>query len=169
VRTRPGAEALVAAAVERTVRDIDPALPIYDVRTLGEHIEKNLFLRRVPARMFVVLGPLLLVLASVGIYAAVAYALAQRTGEIALRLAVGATPARLVREIAGDGFRAVAAGAVAGWVAAVLINIHLVRAPLFASVFGGVPAIVLLVGAAACWIPAKRASRLDPSSALRQL
>ena len=67
LRTRPGAESLLAPGVERAVRELDPTLPIYDVRTLSEHVEKNLFLRRIPARMFVVLGPLLLVLAAIGI------------------------------------------------------------------------------------------------------
>ena len=76
LRTRAGAESLLAPEVERVVRELDPSLPIYDVRTLTEHVEKNLFLRRIPARMFVVLGPLLLVLAAIGIYAVVAYAVA---------------------------------------------------------------------------------------------
>ena len=71
LRTRAGAETLLAPEVQRIVRDLDPTLPVYDVRTLSDHIEKNLFLRRIPARMFVVLGPLLLVLAAIGIYAVV--------------------------------------------------------------------------------------------------
>ena len=77
VRTRVGAEMLLAPEVGRVVRDLDPTLPVYDVRTLTEHVEKNLFLRRIPARMFVVLGPLLLVLAAIGIYAVVAYTVSQ--------------------------------------------------------------------------------------------
>ena len=67
LRTRPGAESLLAPQVERVVRDLNPTLPVYDVRTLNEHVEKNLFLRRIPARMFVVLGPALLMLAAIGI------------------------------------------------------------------------------------------------------
>ena len=74
VRAVSGAETLLAAAVEHVVRELDPALPVYDVRTMTEHVEKNLFLQRIPARMFVVLGPLLLLLAGVGIYAVVWYA-----------------------------------------------------------------------------------------------
>ena len=101
LRTRPGAESLLAPGVERTVRELDPTLPIYDVRTLTEHVEKNLFLRRIPARMFVVLGPLLLVLAAIGIYAVVAYTVSLRTTEIGVRLALGATGGRVVSQIVG--------------------------------------------------------------------
>ena len=78
VRTRAGIETLLAPQLERIVRDLDPVLPLYDIRTLNEHVEKNLFLRRIPARMFVVLGPLLLLLAAIGIYAVVEYAVSRR-------------------------------------------------------------------------------------------
>ena len=115
VRARPGTETTLAADVRRVVREIDTTLPIYDVRTLSEHVERNLFLRRVPARMFVVLGPLLLALAAIGIYAVVAYGVAQRTREIGLRLALGAQRRRVVAAIVQDTLRSVAIGAVPGW------------------------------------------------------
>jgi hypothetical protein len=72
LRTRAGAEMAVLPALRRIVREIDPTLPVFDVRTLAEHVDRNLILRRIPARMFVVLGPLLLLLAAIGIYAVVA-------------------------------------------------------------------------------------------------
>jgi len=167
VRTRAGAETLVAPDVERAVRDLDPTLPLYDVRTLGDHIERNLFLRRIPARMFVVLGPALLLLAAIGIYAVVAYAVSRRTAEIGVRLALGATTSRVVSEIIADSMRVVSAGALVGWALALLVDVHLVRGPLYASVFGGVPAVLLAVAAMACWLPARRAARVDPVDALR--
>jgi len=167
LRTRAGAESLLAPDVERVVRDLDPTLPVYDVRTLAEHIEKNLFLRRIPARMFVVLGPALLLLAAIGIYAVVAYAVSRRTSEIGVRLALGATAARVVSEITADSMRVVSAGALVGWALALLVDVHLVRGPMYASVFLGVPAVLLSVAAMACWVPARRAARVDPVEALR--
>jgi predicted permease len=167
LRTRAGAESLLAPQVERIVRDLDPALPVYDVRTLADHVEKNLFLRRIPARMFVVLGPALLFLAAIGIYAVVAYTVARRTKEIGVRLALGATSRRVVRQIVGESLRVIGAGALAGWAIALLIHLHLIRGPIYLSVFLGVPAILLLVATFACWLPAQRATRVDPVGALR--
>jgi predicted permease len=168
LRTRAGAESLLGPQVERVVRDLDPALPVYDVRTLSDHVEKNLFLRRIPARMFVVLGPLLLALAAIGIYAVVAYTVSQRTTEIGVRLALGASAGRVVSQILGETLRVVIAGTMVGWAIALVIDLHLVRGPIYLSVFLGVPAILLLVATIACWVPARRAATVDPMVALRQ-
>ena len=168
LRTRAGAESLLAPAVERLVRELDPTLPVYDVRTLSEHVEKNLFLRRIPARMFVVLGPALLLLAAIGIYAVVAYTVSHRTTEIGVRIALGGTPGRVVSQIVGESLRVIAAGAAVGWAIALAIDLHLVRGPIHLSVFAGVPAVLLLVATLACWLPAHRAARVDPMVALRQ-
>jgi putative ABC transport system permease protein len=168
LRTRVGSETLLAPQLERIVRELDPELPLYDIRTLTEHVEKNLFLRRVPARMFVVLGPLLLLLAAIGIYAVVAYTVSQRTREIGLRIALGATPNGLVRRILGETMRVVGAGASVGWMIVIFLNLHLVRGPLYLSVFVGVPVLLMLVAAVACWVPARRAVTVDPMVALRQ-
>jgi hypothetical protein len=168
VRTRPGAETLLAPQIERAVHDLDPSLPLYDVRTLGDHVEKNLVLRRIPARMFVVLGPLLLALAAIGIYAVVAYAVSRRTREIGVRLALGALPSAVVLHIVGETMRVVAAGALGAWALSLLIDLHLVRGPLSLRVFVGVPAALLSVTALACWVPARRAASVDPVDALRE-
>jgi hypothetical protein len=167
VRTRGGAESLLAPEVERIVRELDPTLPVYDIRTLTDHVEKNLFFRRIPARMFVVLGPLLLALAAIGIYAVVGYTVSRRTTEIGVRLALGATTQRVVRQIVGESLRVIVAGAIVGWAIAFIVDLHLLRGVIYLSVFVGVPAILLSVATVACWLPAKRATEVDPLVALR--
>jgi predicted permease len=168
VRTRAGAETLLAPEIERVVRALDPTLPIYDVRTLNEHVDKNLFLRKIPARMFVVLGPLLLLLAAIGIYAVVAYAVSLRTTEIGVRLALGATSRRVVSQIVRESLRIVMVGAVIGWTISFMVKIHLVPGPISLAVFAGVPLVLMIVAAFACWVPARRATRVDVMVALRQ-
>jgi predicted permease len=168
LRVRPGQEASYAPAVDRLLRQLDPMLSTYDVRTLTEHVEKNLFLRRIPARLFAVLGPLLLVLAAAGIYAVVAYAVSQRTNEIGVRLALGGSGRRIVGQLMRDTMRAVCVGVAFGWAGAFVVAIHVLRGgSIDPQVFLGVPIVVVLVAAVACWLPARRASRVDPVIALR--
>ena len=168
--TRSGAEAALADDVRRLVRELDPSLPVYNVRTMVDHLDTSLFLRKVPARMFAVLGPLLLVLAAIGIYAVVAYAVSHRTIEIGVRLALGATSAGVVRQVVSETLRVIAAGAVAGWLAVYGVYIHLAPgAPVSLAVFAGVPVLLLAVGAAASWWPARRAAGIDPAIALKHL
>lgn len=169
VRTRAGSEGAIGPAIQRVVRELDPMLPVYDVRTLSDHVEKNLFLRRIPARMFVVLGPLLLALAAIGIYAVVAHAVAQRTHEIGIRLSLGATTRRIEAEIVGESLRVIVSGALAGWLVALALGVHLGGGGgIDPSVFAGVPAVLLGVAAFACWWPVRRAARVNPVRALRR-
>jgi predicted permease len=168
IRTRAGAEAVLVPDLQRVVREIDPTLPVYDARTLAEHVDKNLFLRKIPARMFVVLGPLLLLLAAIGIYAVVSYTVSHRTAEIGVRLALGATSGRVVGQIVRESLRVIAIGALAGLLFAFVVAIHVMRgAPINAAVFLAVGALLMSVAAVACWVPARRASRVDPVVALR--
>jgi predicted permease len=169
LRARTGSDAATARELRRIVREMDPDLPLYDIRTLSDHIEANLIFRRVPARLFTVLGPLLLLLAASGIYAVVAYAVSRRTTEIGVRLALGATGPRLIAQFVGESLAVVSAGAMAGWfVASVVVLNVLAMGSLDPGVFGGVPLLLLIVAAIACWIPARRATRIDPMIALRQ-
>jgi predicted permease len=169
VRTRPGREAAIGIDVRRALHAIDPALPIYNLRTLTEHIEKNLFLRRIPARMFAVLGPLLLALAAIGIYGVVAHIVSHRTPEIGVRLALGATARRVVLQIVGESFRAIGLGALCGFLLACLIAFDLLDGGIAElPILLGIPALLLLVAACACWLPARRAAAIDPMVALRQ-
>ena len=167
LRTKVGLESVLSPAVQRAVREVDPAIPVYDVRTLVEHVDKNLFLRRIPARMFVVLGPLLLALAAIGIYGVVAYAVSQRTAEIGVRLALGATATRVIRQIVRESLRVIGTGAFVGWAISLLIAMHMRGGVISLPVFLGVPAVLMLVATVACWIPARRAAGIDPVVALR--
>jgi predicted permease len=168
VRTRTGSETALTPEIQRAVRALDPTLPVYDVRTLVEHVDKNLFLRKIPARMFAVLGPLLLMLAAIGIYAVVAYTVSHRTAEIGVRIALGATTGRVTQLIVRETLRVAGIGATVGWAMAFLVAIHVMQgAPINLVIFVGVPAILMLVAAGASWVPARRASRVDPVVALR--
>jgi predicted permease len=168
LRTRSGNETALTSEARAVLRDLDPMLPLYDVRTFSQHIERNLYLRRIPARIFVVLGPLLLGLAAIGIYAVVSYAVARRTREIGVRLAFGATSGRVVLQIIRENLGVITWGAAIGWVLALVISVRAItKGVVNLPVFLGVPAILLAVATLACWIPARRASRIDPMAALR--
>jgi predicted permease len=168
LRTGGTPETAIGPAVRRALRDLDPDLPVFNLRSLTEHVETNLVFRRVPARMFAVLGPLLLVLAAIGIYAVVNYAVSLRTTEIGVRLALGATARRIIGQFVGESLSIVTAGALIGWLVAFMLALDLAPAgsvePL---VFAGVPLILMVVAALACWIPARRATRISPAVALR--
>lgn len=168
VRPRRGSEVAVASAVRSTVRHLDPELPLYDIRTLNEHIEANLLFRRIPARMFSVLGPLLLVMVSIGLYALVDYQTNLKRKDFGVRLALGGSAARVVRDGMGDAMWPVAAGALAGWLFALLGVRDVVGAGADPIVFAGVPAMLLIVASAACAVPPSRAVRTDVMTTLRE-
>jgi predicted permease len=167
LRTRAGSDTAVAAAVRQTVRELDPQLPVYNVRTLSTHVETNLLFRRIPARMFAVLGPMLLALAAIGIYAVVSYTVSQRTTEIGVRLALGATPRGVVAQFVRESLLLIGIGALAGWAVA-LSGLIVFGGKIDVATFAGVPMILMTVAATACWLSARRAARCDPMAALRQ-
>ena len=168
VRARDGSEAVLMADVRRILQELDPELSIYNVRTLSDHIENNLLFRRIPARMFSVLGPLLLILAAIGIYAVVAYTVSHRTSEIGVRLALGATARRVIGQFVGQSLTIVGLGAVAGWgLAFVIVVVFTPDGTLDLRILAGVPALLMIVATIACWLPARRAARVDPMIALR--
>jgi putative ABC transport system permease protein len=169
VRTRPGTESIVGSEIQQVAQDIQPGIPIFNVRTMTDHLNTNLFLRRIPARLFTVLGPLLLLFAAIGIYSVVDYNVAQRKTEIGVRIALGATRSDVVKQIIGETLRVIAWGVGAGLLIAFVVYIHVVPGgPLDPRVFLGVPAILLLAATVACWLPARRTAGLDPTIALRQ-
>ena len=168
LRAKPGAETLLASEVQRAVREIDASLPVYNIRTMAEHVERNLFLRKIPARMFAVIAPLLLCLIAIGIYAVISYSVSQRTTEIGVRIAMGATGDRIVRQIVTEGMLVALTGVLLAWVVAAMVQIHLFsRAAGALSVLVVVPSVLIGVVAFSCWLPARRATLVDPVVALR--
>lgn len=168
LRARPGSETLLASEVQRAVREIDASLPVYNIRTMAEHVERNLFLRKIPARMFAVIAPLLLALVAIGIYAVISYTVSQRTTEIGVRIALGATSDRVVRQIVKEGVFMAASGVLVAWLLAILVQTHLFSGmPGAWSVLTVVPGVLLGVAALSCWLPARRATLVDPVVALR--
>jgi putative ABC transport system permease protein len=169
VRARAGAEIALAPEIRRAVAELDAELPVFNVRTLTDHIETNLVFRRVPARLFSVLGPLLLILAAIGIYAVVAYTVSLRTTEIGVRLALGATARRIVGQFVGESLIVIALGALAGWAIALVLAMDVVPGgAVDIAVFTFVPALLLVIAAVASWLPARRATIIEPIAALRQ-
>jgi predicted permease len=168
LRARPGSETLLASEVQRVVRELDASLPVYNVRTMAEHVERNLFLRKIPARMFVVIAPLLLALVAVGIYAVISYSVSQRTTEIGVRMAMGATSDLVVRQIVKEGLVVASAGLVLAWILAAVVEMHLfIGGPGAWVILLTVPLILLVVAWFSCWLPARRATLVDPVVALR--
>jgi ABC-type antimicrobial peptide transport system permease subunit len=163
-----GDPSAVAGAVLAAMRRIEPELPVFNVRSLEEHVDTNLVLRKIPAQMFSVLGPLLLALAAIGIYAVVNYTVSLRTREIGVRMALGATVDRVIWTFVREHLKVAAAGAAIGWVVAYGIAMHLPPRQVDGDVFALVPAVLLSIATIACWIPARRAANVDPSSALRR-
>jgi predicted permease len=168
LRARPGSETLLASEVQRAVREIDASLPVYNIRTMAEHIERNLFLRKIPARMFVVIAPLLLALVAIGIYAVVSYSVSQRTTEIGVRIALGATSNRVVTQIVKEALIVTSAGLILAWAIAVMVELHLFSGgPGAWTVLMVAPAMLFAVAIFSCWLPARRATLVDPVVALR--
>jgi predicted permease len=161
----------VLAALRRAVRAVDPYLPVTDLATLDERIGFSLTPQRVAARVLGVSGLFALALAAVGLYGVVAYAAAQRTREIAVRLAVGATRADVLRLVARSALTLTALGLAAGVPAAAgatKIMTHMLYGVSRAdpATYAAAATLIALVTVAATVGPARRAMRVNPASAL---
>jgi putative ABC transport system permease protein len=168
--------AALAGAVEATVRGLDPSLPLSKVRTmdalLWEAVAKPRFLTFVMA----IFGALALLLAVLGVYAVMSISVAQRTRELGIRMALGARAGGVQRLVLREGMVLVGAGIVLGLLIALALNAALAgvlatvlyRTPaLDPLTFAAVGALIGAVAAVACWVPARRATRVDPMVALR--
>lgn len=158
--------------VRRVITRLDPAQPIAEVRTMEAVVGETVARQRFSAVLLSAFSALSLVLACVGIYGVLAYAVSQRTREIGLRMALGAQPGRILWLIVGSGARMVAAGLVGGIVGALAVS-RLIETLLFGigprdvTTFVSVLLALAIIGLAAAALPAFRASRVDPTLALR--
>jgi predicted permease len=165
----------VVAEVRNAIRAIDPNLPIYDARTITEHMQGAVFAQRMAADLLGAMGVLALLLAAIGLYGVMAYAVSQRTQEMGIRLALGASPTTLLQMVVGQGMKLTGVGLVIGLALALgaFGSIGAVRtllpgiSPLDPITFILVPVALAAIAFLATFIPARRAGRVDPVVALR--
>lgn len=161
----------LTAAVRKEVLSLDADQPISDVRTMNELLSDSLLVRRLSVWMLGVFAALALVLASIGIYGLTAYSVSRMTHDIGLRMALGAQRKNILRVVVWRGISAAVVGVAVGLPLAFSLT-RLMRALLFgvtttdAATFVVVPVVLISVAALACYIPARRALRIDPTIAL---
>jgi predicted lysophospholipase L1 biosynthesis ABC-type transport system permease subunit len=161
-------------AVRGEIRSAAPALPLFNVKTFASHVTSSLeyWGIRLTAAMFFTFGALAMLVAVVGIYGVTAYAVVRRTREIGVRMAVGARPGMVLRLILGESLRTTMGGVVAGWLLG--LGVGQVMASMFVDLsafdpwtFALVPVGFLLAALVASWLPARRATVVNPVAALR--
>jgi putative ABC transport system permease protein len=158
--------------IQKQIAELDPQLPVHDVLTMNEIIEQSLGNASLSASLVLGFAMMSLILASVGLYGVLSYLTTQRTGELGIRMALGARREQVVHLLLGDGLRPALYGLVLG----LLVSAGAVRLiqsmlygtrPLDPTIFAAVAALLLAVAALSCLVPAWRASRIDPMQALR--
>jgi putative ABC transport system permease protein len=167
-----GPVAGLAASVRHEVARLDPGLALYDLRSMDDIIAESAAGEQLIATLIAAFAALALVLAGVGIYGVLSYAVTQRTREIGIRLSLGATRENVLRLVLGQGSRLVLAGFAFGTIAAfagqrlLASSLHLVRSndPI---IYALAPLCLVFVALLACYLPARRATRVDPLLALR--
>jgi putative ABC transport system permease protein len=171
VRTKTD-PARFANLARTTVLSVNKDLPIYRIFTMEEVLAQSFWDRKFFGTLFTIFAGLALFLASLGLYGVMSYSVRQRTQEIGVRMALGAQTTDVLRLVTGQGLRLILLGLVIGFVSAYFLtkllsgSLHGISAhdpPSFAVV----PMILLVVGLAACYLPARSAMKLDPMEALR--
>ena len=171
IRT-PGDPLLFTKAVREQVRALDPDQPVAQIRSMDDLVEEQVGQRRLLVILLGSFAGVALLLALIGIYGIIAYSVAQRTQELGIRRALGAQQSDILRLVVGQGLRLALVGIAVG-IAGALALTRLMKALLFhvsatdPATFAIVAALFLLVALAASYIPARRATRIDPMAALR--
>jgi ABC-type antimicrobial peptide transport system permease subunit len=162
----------LAAAVKRKVRELDPDLPLYNIRTMEQFVDQSLARRRFSTLLLGIFAGFALALAATGIYGVMAYLVSQGTREIGIRIALGASQSVILGFIVRQGIALAAAGVAAGLAGAFVLT-RFMTSLLFgitaidASTFSAIPLLLILVAILASYIPARRAARVDPIESLR--
>jgi len=162
----------MTAAVERAIHAVDKDLPISQVRTMDQLLGNAMAQRRLTLTLLVSFAVLALLLAAIGIYGVIAYSVRQRTHELGIRMALGAQARDVLQLVIGQGLRLTFVGIVIGlagtfaltrWMETLLFGVP----PTDKATFGAVAVLLAVVALVACWIPARRAAKVDPMVALR--
>jgi len=170
-RTSAPNEAVFAAA-RSAVRALDPDLPLFALGTLEQHFERSTSRPRLYMSLLGAFAAVAALLAAIGLYGVVSYAVRQQTRELGIRLALGATRSNVARTVVGNSLKVTMLGAALGIVGALAVS-RLVRALLFGITptdpltYGAVVVLMVTIGAVAGWLPARRATSIDPASTLR--
>jgi predicted permease len=171
LRSAGNPEAL-GESIRHQVQSIDPNIPVFSVRTMDQIISRSMAERRFALQLLGIFAGVALLLAAIGIYGVMAYSFSQRTHEIGVRIALGAQRVDIFRMAVGEGMQLVAIGLAIGLVGAAALT-RTVRNMLFdvspadPMTFGAISATLAAVAFLACYIPARRATRVDPLVALR--
>ena len=170
VRTNGNPES-VLGAVRAELHSLDPNLPVFDVKTLTEHMRFALFPARIAATVLGVFGLVALVLAAIGIYGITSYAVSQRTREIGIRMALGAQLSDVMKLILTHGVKLTVIGVCLGLLGAYIVTRAITSVLYGVSAtdpltFVGVSVLLMAVALIACYVPARRATRVDPLVAL---
>jgi putative ABC transport system permease protein len=173
IKIADGDAAAIMRAARAEVAQVDPELALYDVRTMNEQYDLSLASRRIGMRLALGLAFVALFLAVVGIYGVLSYVVAERTRELGIRAALGATLSNIFRLVLKEAMALVGAGVIVGVIGAVALRGGIARylfgvGSLDPAVMAGVVAALVTVAMAACSIPARRATRVDPVEVLRQ-
>jgi predicted permease len=162
----------IVGAVRNQIHSLDPGLAVYNVQSMQEHLRDAFFLPRLAATLFGVFGAIGLILAAVGLYGVMSYSVSRRTREIGIRMALGAQVGQVQQLIVGEGMAPAGIAIVLGIPAAYALS-RLFRSVLYGihnddpATFAVVPVFLAVVALFACWLPARRASRVDPQVVLR--
>jgi putative ABC transport system permease protein len=163
---------VLATAIRRAIRAFDPDEPVDPVRTMDEIVGETIVLQRLEMVLLAAFSLVALALASLGVYGVLSYLVAQRTGEIGIRMALGASPDSVLRLVVGQGLALAGTGIALGLAGAVSLTrllaglLYGVR-PIDPVTFAGVPLLLAISVMLASYVPARRATRLDPVAALR--